>query len=223
MINYEREKSRVISFAIALYSAVAMFLISYACFATVPEVANVVTRDITPVILRERPDTKVEASECIVEPEPEPEPEPIVEVASFVSTTPEVEIVADETEATYIAKTIWGEARGCSKMEQAAVAWCILNRVDCDLAYIPDDIISVVTQKDQFHGYDKDFPVDEEIYDLVVDVIERWQREKLGEENVGRVLPKEYLFFYGDGKHNHYTTEWRGGETWDWSLENPYE
>ncbi len=29
-----------------------------------------------------------------------------------------------------IAKTIWGEARGTSMTEKAAVAWCILNRVD---------------------------------------------------------------------------------------------
>lgn len=35
-----------------------------------------------------------------------------------------------DTEATYIAKTLYGEARGCSTTEQAAVVWCILNRAD---------------------------------------------------------------------------------------------
>ena len=33
-------------------------------------------------------------------------------------------------DADLIAKTVWGEARGCSVTQQAAVAWCILNRVD---------------------------------------------------------------------------------------------
>jgi len=41
--------------------------------------------------------------------------------------------------------------------------------------------------------------------------------------SVGRVLPKEYLYFTGDGAHNYFTTEWQGGQTWDWSLESPYE
>ena len=36
-------------------------------------------------------------------------------------------------------------------------------------------------------------------------------------------LPKEYLYFTGDGAHNYFTTEWQGGQTWDWSLESPYE
>lgn len=217
MIDYDKEKSHVFCFMVALFSAVAILLIVYGCFITRAETMKNPISAVTPSVKIERVNSRTAPVRSI------DEPEPIIEVAAFTSSTPEIEIFVDETEATYIAKTIWGEARGCSKMEQAAVAWCILNRVDCDLAYIPNDIKGVVTQKDQFHGYDKDFPVDEDIYNLAVDVIERWQREKLGEENVGRVLPKEYLFFYGDGKHNHYTKEWRGGETWDWSLENPYD
>lgn len=47
--------------------------------------------------------------------------------------------------------------------------------------------------------------------------------EKDGETEVGRVLPREYLFFTGDGEHNHFRTEWEGGQTWDWSLRSPYE
>ena len=56
-----------------------------------------------------------------------------------------------------------------------------------------------------------------------LDVIERWLDEKDGETEVGRVLPREYLFFTGDGKHNHFRTEWDGGQVWDWSLQSPYE
>ena len=50
-----------------------------------------------------------------------------------------------------------------------------------------------------------------------------WMAEKECVGSVGRVLPKEYLYFTGDGAHNYFTTEWQGGQTWDWSLESPYE
>ena len=62
-----------------------------------------------------------------------------------------------------------------------------------------------------------------ELEELALDVIERWLDEKDGEAEVGRVLPREYLFFTGDGKHNHFRTEWDGGQVWDWSLQSPYE
>lgn len=126
-------------------------------------------------------------------------------------------------EIVYIAKTVYGEARGCNKTEQAAVIWSILNRVDSDLGYMPDDIIGVVTQKYQYVGYSSKHPVTDEFVDLTKDVLSRWIAEKNGETNVGRILPKNYLWFYGDGKHNHFTDEWRNGNKWDWSLESPYE
>lgn len=126
-------------------------------------------------------------------------------------------------EIPYIARTVWGEARGCSKTEQAAVVWCILNRVDSSIRYMPDNIIDVVTQKHQFLGYVETFPVTEEIRELVIDVLTRWEMEKAGVENVGRVLPPEYMWFHGDGRHNHFRDAYRGGNRWDWSLDSPYE
>lgn len=143
--------------------------------------------------------------EIFIEPEPIPEPNPWT------------------TEAEYIAKTIWGEARNCSTTEQAAVVWCILNRVDSSDPYYPDDIVSVVTQKKQFDGYDASFPIEEEYYELALDVIDRWQREKSGETDVGRVLPKEYLWFLGDGEANYFRNAYEGKfDIWDWSLTSPY-
>lgn len=47
--------------------------------------------------------------------------------------------------------------------------------------------------------------------------------EKNGETDVGRVLPKEYTFFIGDGFENHFTDEWKSTDYWDWSLPSPYE
>ncbi len=126
-------------------------------------------------------------------------------------------------EIPYIARTVWGEARGCSETEQAAVIWCILNRVDSSIRYMPDNIIDVVTQKHQFLGYVKTFPVTKKIKKLVIDVLTRWEMEKAGVENVGRVLPPEYMWFHGDGRHNHFRDAYRGGNRWDWSLDSPYE
>ena len=163
----------------------------------------------------------------VVEPESVVEVEPIVEKAVEKIELPEIGSLAGDP-AIYLAKTVWGEARGCSTIEKAAVVWCVLNRVDSELAYMPDDIISVITQVDghgyfHFRGYNPDFPVTDEIYDIVVDVLARWELEKTGVENVGRVLPKEYLYFHGDGLNNHFRDEYTGGNRWDWSLKSPYE
>lgn len=126
--------------------------------------------------------------------------------------------------AVYISKTVYGEARGCSDTQKAAVVWCILNRADKrNSEATAEDIIAVVTSPKQFHGYDPSNPDTDEIYDLVMDVIFRWQLEKAGVEDIGRVLPKDYLYFYGDGTRNHFTRDWKGNEVWDWRLQSPYE
>lgn len=123
-----------------------------------------------------------------------------------------------------IAKTVYGEALVTqSDTEMAAVVWCILNRVDVKDYACGNSIEYVVTFPKQFHGYDPDNPVTPHIKELVIDVLDRWQAEKEGVENVGRILPKEYRFFEGDGRHNHYATSYGGNDYWDWSLESPYE
>ena len=68
-----------------------------------------------------------------------------------------------------------------------------------------------------------DAPARRVLEELALDVIERWLDEKDGKTDTGRVLPREYLFFTGDGEHNHFRTEWDGGQVWDWSLQSPYE
>lgn len=134
-----------------------------------------------------------------------------------------VRLTEEERAVVYIAKALYGECRGCTKTEQAAVVWCILNRVDSELPYMPDDIVSVVTQPKQFAGYADDKPVLEGLVEIAEDVMMRWKREKNGETDVGRVLPKEYLYFWGDKKHNYFRMELESFEYWDWSLESPYE
>lgn len=124
-------------------------------------------------------------------------------------------------EIEMLAKTVYGEARGCSTLQQSAVIWCILNRVDAGQG----TIAQVITAPNQFHGYDSSFPVTDEIKALVEDVICRWKLEKLGCGEVGRTLPKEYLFFAADGtgKGNAFRAQYsKNSETWNWDCWNPY-
>lgn len=127
--------------------------------------------------------------------------------------------VEPSQDAVMMARLLWGECRGVeSRMEQAAVAWCVLNRVD-DPRF-PDTIKGVITQPSQFTGYDKNHPVDPELLELAMDVIERWQT---GAD--GRTLPAEYVYFVaGSGHHNNFSKVWPvGREVWDWSMEDPYK
>lgn len=129
--------------------------------------------------------------------------------------------IPDEAEVEMLARVIWGEARGIpSDMHKAAVVWCVLNRVDAE--GWPDTVAEVVTQPHQFAGYSPDYPATEEFKAIAADVLIRWEREKREGGEVGRVLPAEYVFFTGDGKVNHFRTEYEGGMFWDWSLKNPY-
>lgn len=57
---------------------------------------------------------------------------------------------------------------------------------------------------------------------LAADVLTRYRAERDGKENVGRVLPAEYCFFTGDGRRNHFTTEWKSTDCFGWTLESPY-
>ena len=118
-----------------------------------------------------------------------------------------------------LAQVVWGEARGIpDKTQQACVIWCVLNRVDHP-AY-PNTIEEVLTQPNQFHGYDMNFPATEELKELARDVLIRWNREKNGETDVGRCLPQEYLFFTGDGHQNYFRDG--NGNIYTYYLPTPY-
>ena len=116
-----------------------------------------------------------------------------------------------------MARTIYAEARGCSTMEQAAVAWCVLNRVDAGYGTVEE----VLTAPHQFATWGGE--VGQEQLDIAADVLIRWEREKAGEADVGRVLPSEYLWFTGNGSENLFRDAYEGGVYWDWSLDNPYK
>ena len=104
-----------------------------------------------------------------------------------------------DADVVAIAKMLYGESRGCSIDNQQKAVWCVLNRVD-DERY-PDSIIAVLTQSGQFHGYNPNHPVWDELTAVAEDVLTRWSLEKQGVA-VNRELPKSYLYFTGTGREN---------------------
>lgn len=167
-------------------------------------------------------DSSIVLDDTVEETEETDKPEYYVE-----ATWPE--LYTDE-DAVVLAKMLYGEARGVSelntngkcisaKCQQAAVIWTVLNRYDAGYS---DSITSIVTAPAQFVGYRESNPVDEELLDLVKDVLDRWNDEKHGETDVGRVLPADYLWFRGDGKYNHFRNSYNGGIHWNWEMEDIY-
>ena len=130
-----------------------------------------------------------------------------------------IEITINPSDVELIAKTVYGEARGCSTVEQSAVIWCILNRVDAGYGSIEH----VITKPYQFIGYKESNPVKGEFVELAIDVLIRWQAEKQCIGEVGRTLPDNYLWFHGDGERNYFRDKYNGNyNTWDWNCINPY-
>jgi len=127
-------------------------------------------------------------------------------------------------DAILLAKTMFGEARGInSETELACIAWTILNRVDAGYGSIGQ----VVTAKKQFAYYSSNPTVNDYGIDLLAlsyDVLTRWNNEKNGIVDVGRVLPNSYLWYNGNraGSHNYFYNVYNGRVKWDYSLISPY-
>lgn len=149
---------------------------------------------------------------------------PVAQTAEAPATTPGPvpTPTAPEADAVYLAQCIWGEARGIqSQTEKAAVAWCVLNRVDHP--GFPDTVYGVLSAPNQFIGFSESYPVDPELLALAQDVLDRWRAETAGADDVGRVLPKDYLWFSADGRgHNAFRNAFRHGAAWQWTMESPY-
>lgn len=117
--------------------------------------------------------------------------------------------VPDEL-AELAGRAIWGEAGGIQdEAQRAAVVWCACNRADAwDM-----DIGDVLTV-DQFHGLAIKGEAPHQHVELARDVLARWTLEAEDWQDVGRMLPSQYLYFEGDGRVNHFSTEYGGGEYW---------
>lgn len=127
-------------------------------------------------------------------------------IQTILSPLPSWQPAAEDVEA--IARTLYGECRGAETVaEQEAVAWVILNRLDAGYA---DTVLDVVSAPGQFAGYSPEHPLWPELVEVARRVLTLHHREQLG-ESVARVLPREYLWFSGDGKRNTFRDAYSGG------------
>lgn len=100
-----------------------------------------------------------------------------------------------------ILSTAYGDRS--ATYQSAEAMWAVLNRVDAGYG----SISTCIKAERQFVGYKSNNPVTDELYDLAKLVIEDWAT---GKEEY-RVLPNIFRYFYGDGRHNHFTTKPNGG------------
>lgn len=117
----------------------------------------------------------------------------------------EPEPLYTDEDVTALAQMLWGEARGCTVLNQQQCVWCALNRVDDER--FPDSIIGVVSQSGQFYGYSPSFPASDELKAVAVDVLNRWSAEKQGTQ-IERELDGDMLWFTGNGMENVFRREY---------------
>lgn len=129
-------------------------------------------------------------------------------------------------DATMMAKVFFGEARGIrSQTEIACIGWTILNRLD--RGGYGKTIAAVITMPNQFYYVASAKTTSDYGYNLVelaTDVLTRWSREHSGQTNVGRVLPKNYLWYAGSSGHNWFYPAYpmMKAQRWTYTLPSPY-
>ena len=176
--------------------------IAFGCASNLEEKASPVTSEQTET---SAPDTSKEPIET----------EPVFDVVNYVNETYSNEIMM-------LARLVYCEGRGvASQTEQACIIWTVLNRVDAYGKSISETILAPhqFSYKEDAPFYD-DF--DRDLRELARDVLQRWTLENMGEADVGRVLPSNYLFFAGKNGHNWFRMGYTDTECWDYSLTSPY-
>lgn len=202
------KKKRLITLGILLLIVIIMVIIfSKKSVAESEEIIEPIQVE-TPELIPDTPDTPPEYNQLEI----------LLEASKQWLNGEEIEVLTN---------LLYGEARGLNKTQKSAVIWCIFNRLDN--GKYGDNVISIATAKNQFTGYKKnrtykDKNAYEQCKEIVIDVYCRWYAEQFGYKNVGRTLPQDYLWFYGNGKVNKFRNDYKDKSTcWDWSLESPYE
>lgn len=112
-----------------------------------------------------------------------------------------------DNDVEMLAKTVWGEARGCTLEEWRLVVWCVLQRYDAE--GWGDTIEAVITAKNQFVGYHAKNPIDPAIYGVCAAELADWAHgaEPPTHETYAPTVP--YYYFDGIGGHNWFREVWR--------------
>ena len=196
--------------------------IALGCASNLKETASPVTSEQTETSTPDTSKEPIETEPIETEPietepiETEPiETEPIFDVVNYVNETYSNEIMM-------LARLVYCEGRGvASQTEQACIIWTVLNRVDAYGKSISETILAPhqFSYKEDAPFYD-DF--DRDLRELARDVLQRWTLEHMGEADVGRVLPSNYLFFAGKNGHNWFRMGYTDTGCWDYSFTSPY-
>ena len=141
-------------------------------------------------------------------------------------------------DARILALSIQGEAAlARTTAEKAAVAWVILNALECEEYGFSTihSVSDVVKNPAAIQGYTtlkkRGVEPEAEYLELAVDVLARYAMERAGWEWVGRVIPSTYHWWMGDGyRINYFCDSYHYGSlatakthAWDWSWTSPYE
>lgn len=116
-------------------------------------------------------------------------------------------------------KVLYKECIGVQSVtEQACVAWTICNRYDAGYGTLK----AIITAPGAY-AYHEDTVMDDRMFLLAEDVLNRWSAEHSGITDVGRTIPADYLYFNGDGVHNYFRNTFKDtGTYWNYSLDTPY-
>ena len=104
-------------------------------------------------------------------------------------------------------RMVWGEGRGVSRNEQKLIVWTVLNRLDS--GRYGRSIRAVVTARGQFVGYRSRHPVTDPIRNVVIAVLEAWDRGEQAKVYPPFARTPNYLYFHGDGRHNWFRDRFR--------------
>lgn len=132
--------------------------------------------------------------------------------------------ILTESDEVLLAKMLYGEDRENPTYMRAAVIWCVYNRMDANKKPISENVNQAI-----FPGYMPGNPVKQWAIDIVRDVTIRYLLEQNGFTDVGRVLPKEYMWYEQlEGHRDHvFKTTIKISDPeckrWDWSLPSPYK
>lgn len=139
----------------------------------------------------------------------------LVTYETFEAALTEAKAAVPDELAELAGRLIWGEGGGVQNdANRYATLWTAINRADAWGGTLEEHI----TEAHAFHGLATPGTVPEQHVNEAREIIALWQLEKDGwiiPDTFPAGLPVRFLYFEGDGRVNHFSTKYGGGEYWD--------
>lgn len=123
--------------------------------------------------------------------------EPAVATEARPAEVSYLEMFTDD-DVDMIARILYNEARHLPTVEQSMVVWCMLN--SWEVEGYGRSFAEVVQNKFTYNPYNE---IEADKKWVAQDVLTRYVRECKGEPEVGRTLPKGYIYMVGDEWQTH--------------------